>query len=136
MYKDTGIYRLKSVWYPCTYYSLGIGMIEYVNGIYNFMIDNYCWFYDSVVFENVKLHEYKFRIVRGDSVMQELDTNKRTLHLFIKNVIQPLCITNIPLPCCFLIVPVGKADKIEFKSILRPFDPTNNSWDDIFLRIY
>jgi hypothetical protein len=56
MYKETGIYRLKGIWYPCTYYSLGIGLIEYVNGIYNFMTDNHCCFYDSGVFENVKLH--------------------------------------------------------------------------------
>jgi hypothetical protein len=56
--------------------------------------------------------------------MLEFDTNKRTLYLFVKNVIQPLCITNVPLPCCFLIVSVGKADRIEFKSLLHTFDPT------------
>jgi hypothetical protein len=78
-----------------------------VNGIYNFITDNHCCFYDSGVFENVKLHEYKFRIVRGDNVTLELDTNKKTLHLFVNNVIQPLRITNVPLPCCFIIVSVG-----------------------------
>jgi hypothetical protein len=56
--------------------------------------------------------------------MLELDTNKRTLHLFVNNVIQPLCITNVPLPCCFLIVCVGKTDQMEFKSLLQTFDPT------------
>jgi hypothetical protein len=101
MYKDTGIYRLKGIWFPCTYYSLGIGLIEYVNGICNFMCDNHCCFYDSGVFENVKLHGYSYRINRGDNVMLELDTNKRTLYLFVNSVIQPLCITNVPLPCCF-----------------------------------
>jgi hypothetical protein len=88
------------------------------------MIDNQCCFYNSGVFENVKLYGYKFRIVRGDNVTLELDTNKRTLHLFINNVIKPLCITNAPLPSCFLIVSVGRVDKIEFKSLLHSFDPT------------
>jgi hypothetical protein len=122
MYKDTGKYRVKGIWYPCTYYSLGIGLIEYVNGIYNFMTDNHCCFYDSGVFENVKLNWFSYRINRGDNVMLELDTNKRILYLFINNVIQPLDITNIPLSCCFLIVFVGKADRIEFKSLLHSFD--------------
>jgi hypothetical protein len=56
--------------------------------------------------------------------MLELDRNKRTLHLFVNNVIQPLYITNVPLPCCFLIVYVGKTDRIEFKSLLHTFVPT------------
>jgi hypothetical protein len=103
MYKDTGIYRLKSIWYPCTYYSLGIGLIEYVIGIYNFMTDNHCCFYDRGVFENVKLHGYSYRIKRGDNVMLELDTNKRILYLFVNNFIQPLCITNVPLLSFLLI---------------------------------
>jgi hypothetical protein len=90
------------------------------------MTDNHCCFYDSGVFENVKLHGYKYRIVRGDNVMLELDTNKRTLYLFVNNVIKPLCITNIPLSCYFLIVFVRKADRIEFKSLLHTFDPTYN----------
>jgi hypothetical protein len=124
MYKDTGIYRLKDIWYCCTYYSLTIGLIEYVNGIYNFMTDNHYCFYDNGVFENVKLYEYSYRINPGDNVMLELDTNKRILYLFVNNVIQPLCITNLPLPCCFLIVSVGKTDRIEFKSLLHIFDPT------------
>jgi hypothetical protein len=124
MYKDTGIYRLKGIWYPCTYYSLGIGLIEYVNGIYNFMTDNHCCFYDSGIFESVKYHGYNYRINRGDNVMLELDTNKIILYLFVYIVIQPLCITNVPLPCCFLIVSAGKTDRIEFKSLLHAFDPT------------
>jgi hypothetical protein len=124
MYKDTGIHRLKNIWYPCTYYSFGIGLIEYVNGIYNFITDNHCCFYDSCVFENVKLYGYSYRINRGDNIMLELDINKRILYLFVNNVIQPLRITNVPLPCCFLIVFVGKTDRIEFKSLLHVFDPT------------
>jgi hypothetical protein len=88
------------------------------------MTDNHCCFYDSGTFENVKLHGYEYGIVRGNSVMLELDTNKRTLHLFVNNVIQPLCITNVPLPCCFLIVSVGKVDRIEFQSLLHSFDTT------------
>jgi hypothetical protein len=88
------------------------------------MTDNHCCFYDSGVFENVKLHGYSYRIKRGDSVMLELDTNKRTLHPFVNNMIQPLCITNVSLPCCFLIVSVGKTDRIEFKSLLHTFYPT------------
>jgi hypothetical protein len=124
IYENTGIYKLKSVWYSCTFYSLGIGLIEYVNGIYNIMTDNHCCFYDSGVFENGKIHGYKFRIVRGDNVMLELDINKRILYLFVNNVMQPLCITNVPLPCCFLIVSVGRTDRIEFKSLLHTFDPT------------
>jgi hypothetical protein len=126
MYKNTGIYRLKVIWYPCIYYSLGIGLIEYVNGIYNFMCDNQCCFYYSGVFENVKCHGYSYRINRGDNVMLELDTNKRILYLFVNNVIQLLCITNVLLPCCFLIVSVGKTHRIEFKSLLHGFDPTYN----------
>jgi hypothetical protein len=59
IYKNTAIYRLKGIWYPCTYYSLGIGLIEYVNGIYNFMTDNHCCFYDINVFENVKFRGYR-----------------------------------------------------------------------------
>jgi hypothetical protein len=117
MYKDTGICRLIGIWYPCTYFSLSISLIEYVNGIYNFMTDNHFCFYDSGVFENVKLHGYSYRIKRGDSVMLELDTNKRILYLFVNNMIQPLYITNIHLPCCFLIVSVGNTDRIEFKSL-------------------
>jgi hypothetical protein len=124
MYKNTGIYRLKSVWYPFMFYSLGIGLIEYVNWIYYFMTGNHCCFYDSGVFENAKLHGYKFRIVREDKVTLELDTNKRTLHLFVNNVIKPLCITNLPLSCCFLIVSTRRVDRIEFKSLLHSFDPT------------
>jgi hypothetical protein len=126
MYKDTGIYRLKGIGYPCTYYSLGIGLIEYVNRIYNFMTDNHCCFYDSGVFENVKLHGYSYRINRGDNVMLELDTNKRILYLFVNNMIQPLCITKVPLPYCFLIASVRKTDRIEFKSLLNAFNPTNS----------
>jgi hypothetical protein len=87
------------------------------------MTDNHCCFYDSGVFGNVKLHGYSCRIEHGDSVMLELDSNKRTLHLFVKNVIQPLYITNVPLPCCFLSVSVGKRDRIEFKSLLHTFNP-------------
>jgi hypothetical protein len=79
MYKNTGIYKLKSTLYPCTFYSLDIGLIEHVNGIFNFMIDNNYCFYDSGVL-NVKLQGYKFKIVRGDNVTLELNTNKRTLH--------------------------------------------------------
>jgi hypothetical protein len=83
MYEDTGIYRLKSVWYPYTYYSLGICLIKYANGIFNFMTNNHCCFYDSGVFGIVNLHRYKYRLVRGDIITLELDTNKRTLHLFL-----------------------------------------------------
>jgi hydrogenase maturation factor len=57
MYKNRGIYRLKGVWYIWTFYSVGIDLIEYANGIFNFMTDNHCCFYDSCEFENVKLHE-------------------------------------------------------------------------------
>jgi hypothetical protein len=88
------------------------------------MTDNHCCFYDSGVFENVKMHGYSYRINRGDNVMLELDTNKRTLHFFVNNVIQPVCVTNVPLPCCFEIVSVGRTDRIEFKSLLHSFDPT------------
>jgi hypothetical protein len=122
MYKDTGIYRMKCIWYPCTYCSLGIGLIEYVNGIYNFMTDNHCCFYGSGVFENVKLHGYSYRINRGDNVMLELDTNKRILYLFVNSVIQRVCITKVSLPCCFLIVFAGKIDQIQFKSLVYAFD--------------
>jgi hypothetical protein len=90
------------------------------------MTDNHCCFYHSGVFENVKLHGYSYRIKRGDSVMLELNTNKRILYLFVNNVIQPLYITNVPLACCFLIVSVGKTDLIEFKSLLHTFDPSYN----------
>jgi hypothetical protein len=88
------------------------------------MTNNHCCFYDSGVFENVKYDGYSYRINRGDTVMLELDTNKRILYLFVNNVIQPLCITNVPLPCCFLIMSVGKTDRIEFKSLLHTFNPT------------
>jgi hypothetical protein len=44
--------------------------------------------------------------------------NKRTLHLFVRNVIQLLCIINVPLQSCFLIVSVEKIDEIEFESLL------------------
>jgi uncharacterized membrane protein YoaT (DUF817 family) len=87
------------------------------------MTDNNCCFYDSGVFENVKLRGYSYRINRGDNVTLELNTNKRALHLFVNNVIQPLCITNVPLQCCFLTVSVGKTDWIEFNSLLHAFDP-------------
>jgi hypothetical protein len=110
MYNNTGIYRLKSTSYTCTFYTLGINLIEYVNGIYNFMTDNYCCFYYSGA--------------RGDKVTLELDTNKRRLHLFINNVIEQPCITIVLLPCCFLIVSVGRVDRIEFKSFLHSFDWT------------
>jgi hypothetical protein len=51
------------------------------------MTDNHCCFYDSGVFENVKLHGYSYKINHGNSVMLELDTNKRILYLFVNNVI-------------------------------------------------
>jgi hypothetical protein len=95
-----------------------------VNGIFNFMTDNHCCFYHSGVFENVKLHGYKFRIVRRDNVILELDTDKITLHSFVNIVNQTVRINNVPLPCRFLKVSVGKVDKIEFKSLLHSFDPT------------
>jgi hypothetical protein len=81
-------------------------------------------FFERDVFENLKYHGYSYRINRGDNVMLELDRNKRTLHLFVNNVIQPLYITNVPLPCFFLIVYVGKTDRIEFKNLFYTFDPT------------
>jgi hypothetical protein len=45
MYENTGIYQISGKYYPRTYYSLGIGCIEYVNEIYNFMRNNRCCFY-------------------------------------------------------------------------------------------
>jgi hypothetical protein len=39
-------------------------------------------------------------------------------------VILLLHITNILLPWCFLIMSVGKTEKIEFKSLQHTFDPT------------
>jgi hypothetical protein len=69
MYKDIGIYTVKGMCYPRTYYSLGIGLIEYKNWIFNFMTDNHCCFYDSGVFENMKLHWYSYMIHDGDSVI-------------------------------------------------------------------
>jgi hypothetical protein len=51
MYENTGIYQVSGKCYPRTFYSLGIGCIEYVNGIYNFMTNNHCCFYDSGALE-------------------------------------------------------------------------------------
>jgi hypothetical protein len=73
----------------------------------------------------VKLHGYSYRIHDGDSVMPELDINKTALQLFVNNVIRQLDIANVSLPCCFLIVSVGKIDEIEFQSLLlHVFNPT------------
>jgi hypothetical protein len=88
------------------------------------MIDNRCSFCNSGVCENVKFYGYSYRIGKGDRVMLELHTNKRTLYLFVNNAIQTLCITNVLPPCCYLIVFVEKIDKIEFESLLHTFDPT------------
>jgi hypothetical protein len=62
MYENTGIYQISGKCYPRTFYCLGIGCIEYVNGIYNFMTNNHCCFYDSVVFEQGKTYGFSYRI--------------------------------------------------------------------------
>jgi hypothetical protein len=54
MYENTGIYQVSGKCYPRTFYNLGIECIEYVNGIYNFMTNNHCCFYDRGVFEQGK----------------------------------------------------------------------------------
>jgi hypothetical protein len=82
MFKNIGIYQVSGKCYPRTCYSLSIGYIEYVNGFYNFMTNNHCCFYDSRVFEQGKTYEFSYRIKKGDSVMLELDTNKRNITLF------------------------------------------------------
>jgi hypothetical protein len=58
--------------------------------------------------------------------MSELKTNKRTLYFFINKEIQPIVLTNIPLPTCFLIVLVNKTDMIEFDFLRYCF---NSSYD-------
>jgi hypothetical protein len=63
--------------------------------------------------------------------MLELDTNKRTLHFFINKKIQPVVLTNVPLPMCFLIVLVNKADMIEFDFLRHYF---NSSYDTKFIK--
>jgi hypothetical protein len=69
MYENTGIYQASRKCYLRTFYSLGIGCIEYVNGIYNFMTNNHCCFYDSGVLEQGKTYGFSYRIKKGDSVM-------------------------------------------------------------------
>jgi hypothetical protein len=81
MYENTGIYQVSGKRNPRT--CLGIGCIEYVNLIFNFMRNNHCCFYDSGVLEQGKIYRFSYRIKKGDTVMLELDTNKRTLHYFV-----------------------------------------------------
>jgi hypothetical protein len=80
------------------------------------MVYNHCCFFNRGVFGNVNYHGNKYRIEKGDKVMLEMDTNKRTLHLFINNIIQLLCIINVQLHYCFLIVFAGKE---KYKIILQ-----------------
>jgi hypothetical protein len=56
--------------------------------------------------------------------MLEVDTNKTASHLFVDNVIQPLCIMNVRLPFYFIIGCVGKIDQIEFRSLPHAPHPT------------
>jgi hypothetical protein len=101
MFENIGIYQISGKSYPRTFYSLGIGCIEYVNGIHNFMSNNHCCFYDSGVLEQGKTYGFSYRIKKGDTVMLELDTSKRTLYFFVNKKIQPVVLTDVPLPMCF-----------------------------------
>jgi hypothetical protein len=86
------------------------------------MTNNHCCFYDSGVLEQGKAYGFSYRIKKGDMVMLELDTNKRTLHFFVNKKIQPVVLTNVPLPMCFLIVLINKVDMVEFDFLHHLFD--------------
>jgi hypothetical protein len=95
------------------------------------MTNNHCCFYDSGELEQGKIYGFSYRIKKGDSVMLELDTNRRTLHFFVNKKIQPVVITDVPLPMCFLIVLVSKADMIEFDFLHHLF---HSSYDTKFIK--
>jgi hypothetical protein len=101
MYENTGIYQISGKCYPRTFYSLGIGCIEYINGIYNFMTNNHCCFYDSGVLEQGKTYGFSYRIKKGDTVMLELDTNKKTLHFFVSKKFNSLFLQMFLYPYVF-----------------------------------
>jgi hypothetical protein len=63
--------------------------------------------------------------------MLELDTNKRTSHFFVNKKIQPVVLTNVPLPMCFLIVLINKVDMIKFDFLHHRF---NSSYDRKFIK--
>jgi hypothetical protein len=71
--------------------------------------------FDSGVVEQHKMYGYDYRINKGDTVMLELDTNEKKLYFFLNGKLLPVVLTEVPLPCCFLIVSVCKGDEIEFK---------------------
>jgi hypothetical protein len=131
MYENTGIYQVSGKCYPRTYYSLGIGCIEYVNGIFNFMTNNHCCFYDSGVLEQGKTYGFSYRIKKGNTIMLELDSNKVTLHFFINKEIHLVVLTDVRLPTCFLIVLVNKTHMIEFDFLHHLFD---SSYDTKFIK--
>jgi hypothetical protein len=58
--------------------------------------------------------------------MLDLNINRRTLHLIVNNIIQPLGIINVRLPSCFLIISVGYIDEIEFECLLHTFDRSDD----------
>jgi hypothetical protein len=62
IFENTKIYQVFGKYYPKTYYSLGIGYIEYVNGIFKFITNNDCCFYDSGVLDQGKIYEYSFKL--------------------------------------------------------------------------
>jgi hypothetical protein len=117
MYENTGVFQVSGIFYPTTYYTLGMGCTQYVNGIFNFMCNNHCCMYDSGVLEQQKMYGYEYRINKGDIVMLELDTKEKKLYFFLNGKLLPFVLTEVPLPVCFLIVSVCKGDEIEFKFI-------------------
>jgi hypothetical protein len=55
MYENTGVFQVSGIFYPTTYYTLVIGYIKYVNGIFNFITNNYCCMFDSGVHMTIGL---------------------------------------------------------------------------------
>jgi hypothetical protein len=63
MYENMGVFEVSEIFYPSTYYTLGMGCTQYVNGIFNFMTNNH---YSVFIIIN-----------KGDTVMLELDTKEK-----------------------------------------------------------
>jgi hypothetical protein len=51
MYENTGVFQVSGIFYPSTYYTLGIGCTEYVNEIFIFRINNHCCMFHSGVLQ-------------------------------------------------------------------------------------
>jgi hypothetical protein len=71
--------------------------------------------FDSGILEQHKVCGYEYWIKKSDTILLELYTKEKKYYFFLNGTLLPFVLTEVPLPCCFLIVSVCKGDEIEFK---------------------